>query len=303
MALFKKDTSPFFNELNMTGIIMPDLSRSNKLTGGSRHLNVDNYEALIRQAFGLLDRRGRKQDVPENLTGVILRLNSPGGAVTQSEALLDLLCSCRAESGVPLYIFGEDLLASGGYMMALAGDKISVMPSTVTGSIGVVASYGIAGMGLENLADRWGLTDRTRTAGGSKRRNITNPFLRPTEEDEASVKKKLDRLHAKFIAKVTERRGEKLDRARLDEIFSGDTWDGDEAVKLGLADDVAYPNQLSPEIRREVIRPKKQSPFAALMEARMPAGMQLDAESLVAASVAELERQQMRSFMPMAIMR
>ena len=160
---------------------------------------------------------------------VAISLNSPGGAAVQSHLIYLRIRSLAEQKKLPVYVFIEDVGASGGYMIACAADEIVADPGSIVGSIGVVA----AGFGFDRLIERIGIERRVYTAG--TRKVILDPF-QPEREDEVERLKMLQRdVHESFIALVKARRGARL--AGGDEtLFSGEFWSGRRALELGLVD-------------------------------------------------------------------
>jgi protease-4 len=121
------------------------------------------------------------------------------------------------------------MLASGAYFVAVSGDKIFVNANTITGSIGVI----MAGFGLPDTIKKIGMERRVYTAGDHKDR--LDMFLPVQPDDAQKIKTLLDEVHQNFIQVVTAGRQGKL-VGDTKELFSGDFWTGESAVKLGLAD-------------------------------------------------------------------
>jgi len=128
-------------------------------------------------------------------------------------------------------VFVEDVAASGGYMIACAGDEIFCDPSSILGSIGVVGG----GFGFQDLIKRIGVERRLHTAGEHKA--MLDPFL-PEDPDDVRRLKALQReIHAIFIALVKGSRGARL-KGSADVLFTGEYWAGEKSVSLGLADKI-----------------------------------------------------------------
>ncbi len=159
---------------------------------------------------------------------VALVVNSPGGAAAQSHLIFRHIRALAAEKNKTVIVAVEDLAASGGYMIAAAGDQIVVDESSIVGSIGVVS----AGFGFTGLIERIGVERRVHTAGKSKA--MLDPFRPEREDDVARLTAIQEDVHAAFIGLVKERRGGKL--ADDPDLFSGAFWSGTRAVALGLAD-------------------------------------------------------------------
>ena len=165
----------------------------------------------------------------EHSAGVVLRINSPGGSPVQAGMINDEIHRLRKlYPNKPLYVVVEDICASGGYYVAVAGDQILVDKASLVGSIGVI----MEGFGFTGLMDKLGVTRRMITAGSNK--GMMDPFSKEDPKQVEMVKTMIDEIHQQFIQVVKEGR-----RARLKEtpdLFSVRIWNGEQAVKLGLVD-------------------------------------------------------------------
>jgi signal peptide peptidase SppA len=166
-----------------------------------------------------------------NAKAVALVINSPGGSPVQSRQIYLRIKQLAAEKKLPVLVFVEDVAASGGYMIACAGDEIFCDPSSILGSIGVVGG----GFGFQDLIKRIGVERRLYTAGEHKA--TLDPFLPENPEDVARLKALQREIHAIFIALVKESRGARL-KGTDDFLFTGEYWAGERSVSLGLADKI-----------------------------------------------------------------
>eukprot|EP00898_Chlorokybus_atmophyticus_P002045 jgi/Chlat1/2841/Chrsp194S08769 len=165
-----------------------------------------------------------------NLRAVALLVNSPGGSPVQSFLIQDRIRQLAESKKIPVMTFCEDVAASGGYLLAISGDEVYAHPTSIVGSIGVVS----AGFGFHKLLERLGIERRVHAAG--PRKVMLDPFS-PEKPEDAQYLEDLQReVHGVFIDRVKERRGDKLDKSKEDEIFSGQFWTGQQALKLGLVD-------------------------------------------------------------------
>lgn len=165
----------------------------------------------------------------KNAKGVILDINSGGGTPVQASIIHDEILKLKKRYNKRVVVVGEDMLASGAYLVAVSGDKIFVNPSTVTGSIGVI----MQGFGLTDLIKKIGVDRRVYTSGENKDR--LDPFLPQSKEDVAKIHSVIDEVHEVFNQIVLQGRQGKL-HGDLKELFSGDFWSGQAALKLGLVD-------------------------------------------------------------------
>jgi len=164
-----------------------------------------------------------------NAKAVALVINSPGGSPVQSRQIYLRIRQLAAEKKLPVLVFVEDVAASGGYMIACAGDEIFCDPSSILGSIGVVGGS----FGFQELIKKIGVERRLYTAGAHKA--MLDPFLPENPDDVARVKALQREIHAIFIALVKEGRGARL-KGTDDVLFTGEYWAGETSVSLGLAD-------------------------------------------------------------------
>jgi len=167
----------------------------------------------------------------KNAKAVALVINSPGGSPVQSRQIYLRIRHLAAEKKLPVLVFVEDVAASGGYMIACAGDEIFCDPSSIMGSIGVVGGT----FGFQDLIKRIGVERRLYTAGEHK--GMLDPFLPENPDDVTRIKTIQREIHALFIALVKQSRGARL-KATDDVLFTGEYWAGETSVSLGLADAV-----------------------------------------------------------------
>jgi signal peptide peptidase SppA len=165
----------------------------------------------------------------KNAKAVALVVNSPGGSPVQSRQIYLRIRQLAVEKKLPVLVFVEDVAASGGYMIACAGDEIFCDPSSILGSIGVVGGS----FGFHELIKKIGVERRLYTAGEHKA--MLDPFLPENSDDVARVKALQREIHAIFIALVKASRGARL-KGTDEELFSGEYWAGETSVTLGLSD-------------------------------------------------------------------
>jgi serine protease SohB len=166
-----------------------------------------------------------------NARAVAIQINSPGGSPAQSRLIYQRIRALAKEKSLPVYVFAEDVAASGGYMLALAGDEIYVDSSSIVGSIGVIS----AGFGFVEFIQRLGVERRVYTSGEKKM--ALDSFQPENADDVARLKEIQNAIHEDFIELVKERRGRKIEAAG-DQLFTGEFWAGRQAVALGLVDGI-----------------------------------------------------------------
>ena len=164
-----------------------------------------------------------------NAPAVALVVNSPGGTPAQSHLIFRRIRELAQEKSRRVIVFVEDAAASGGYMIACAGDEIIADPHSIVGSIGVVGGS----FGFDKLIEKYGIERRIYTSGEHK--SMLDPFLPENPDDVARLKKLQREIHDSFIALVKSRRGGKLNGPEND-LFSGEYWTGTRGLELGLVD-------------------------------------------------------------------
>lgn len=166
-----------------------------------------------------------------NAKAVALVINSPGGSPVQSRQIYLRIKQLAAEKKLKVLVFVEDVAASGGYMIACAGDEIICDPSSILGSIGVVGGS----FGFQDAIKRLGIERRLYTAGSHKA--MLDPFLPENPDDVAKLKAIQGEIHQIFISLVKESRGARL-KGSDDTLFTGEYWAGESSIALGLADSI-----------------------------------------------------------------
>jgi protease-4 len=159
---------------------------------------------------------------------VVLRINSPGGSPVQAGIVNDEIRRLKALHGKKIYAVVEEICASGAYYIAVAADDIYVDKASLVGSIGVLMD----GFGFVGLMNKLGIERRLLTAGENK--GMLDPFSPQDEKQRAYAKVMIDQVHQQFIKVVRDGRGPRL--KETPETFSGLFWNGEEAVRSGLAD-------------------------------------------------------------------
>lgn len=207
-------SAPIVACVNLSGVIGKD----SKLESG---LNFSNVAPLLKRAFEI-----------KKVKAVAINVNSPGGSPVQSELIYNYIRELSEEKKIPVYTFAQDVAASGGYWLLLAGDEIYAHNSSIIGSIGVIFSS----FGFVELIKKIGVDRRIYTEG--KNKAILDPFL-PEQQENIEILKEAQRdIFEGFKALVKNRRGEKL-KSDEEKLFTGAFWSGKKSVELGLVDAVS----------------------------------------------------------------
>ncbi len=171
---------------------------------------------------------------------VVLRINSPGGSPVQAGIVYDEIKRLKVLHNKKVYAVVEEVCASGAYYIAAAADDIYTDKASVVGSIGVLMdSFGFTG-----AMEKYGVERRLLTAGANK--GIGDPFSPLSDKQRAYLQSTLDQIHQQFIAVVKEGRGDRL--KVTPDTFSGLFWNGEEAIKLGLADHLGNLDYVAREV-------------------------------------------------------
>jgi signal peptide peptidase SppA len=202
-------------------VIIPVVRLSGTITAGGNQVRPS---LSLASTAGLLEKAFAFKEAP----AVAISINSPGGSPVQSRLIFKRIRDLARENEKRVLVFAEDVAASGGYMIALAGDEIIADPTSIVGSIGVVS----AGFGFTELIHKIGVERRVYTAGANKA--VLDPFQPEKPEDIERLKALQVEVHEVFIAMVKERRAAKLKDDP--DLFTGLFWTGSKALELGLID-------------------------------------------------------------------
>lgn len=165
----------------------------------------------------------------DRVKAVVLRVDSPGGAVTGSETIWREVCRLR-ESGKPVVASMGAVAASGGYYVAMAAERIVANPGTITGSIGVITGKLVA----RGLKGRLGVgSEALRTNANADAWSPSAPF---TAEQHAMVEAEADLFYEDFVSRVAQARA--MSAEQVDAVARGRVWTGEDALEHGLVDEL-----------------------------------------------------------------
>ncbi|WP_176084914.1 S49 family peptidase [Martelella sp. HB161492] len=263
-ARFRKDRT-VIPVVRLAGAIMAGGSR------GRPMLNLASVAPALEKAFTF-----------KGAPVVAISVNSPGGSPVQSRQIFERIRLLAEENHKRVLIFVEDVAASGGYMIALAGDEIFVDPTSVVGSIGVVSG----GFGFTGLIEKLGIERRVYTSGENK--VMLDPFQPEKERDITFLKSLQSEIHEVFIDMVKERRGARL--ADDPELFSGLFWSGKRGLALGLVDGIGDMRKTLKDRYGDHVELKLISGPTTLVGRKVP-GVVLSGERIAAGLAAGLAEQ------------
>ena len=198
---------------------------------------------------------------------LVLLINSPGGSPVQAGLINDEIHRLKKLHGKPVYVVVEESCASAAYYIAAAADRIYVDKASIVGSIGVLMD----GFGFTGLMDKLGIERRLMTAGENK--GFLDPFSPQTEAQRKYAQAMLNQIHQQFIGVVKAGRGDRL--KETPDMFSGLFWTGQQAVAMGLADELGSLDSVARDVVKasEVIDYTRHENVAERLAKRFGAAM------------------------------
>ena len=190
----------------------------------------------IKKEPGMVERIKEQLNKAENdnkIKAIILRVNTPGGTVTASDIIYHELFEFKKKKDVKIIAAMMDLSTSGGYYISMSADKIVAHPTTITGSIGVLAVK----LNVKGLFEKIGIEDETVKSGEKK--DITSPFRPFSEEEKEIFQEIIDSLFQNFLNVVKTGRKE-LSTEEIQKIADGRIYTSQQAVKLKMIDQIGY---------------------------------------------------------------
>jgi protease-4 len=225
-------------------------------TGGPKLLMIDLDGVLSEEddagSLGLGGRESAVARVREQLDrardddevrGVLLRIQSPGGTVTASDIIYREIVRFKEQTKRPVVAQCMGLCASGGYYVAMAADRMLAHPTSVTGSIGVI----FTGLSLAGLMEKIGVEDQTLTSGPYK--DAGTPLRRMTPEEQQQLQSVIDDLFASFVEVVRKGRPA-LPADDLTRLADGRIYSARQAKEAGLVDEIGYLPDAVDELER-----------------------------------------------------
>jgi protease-4 len=196
-----------------------------KLSGGfGERVGVIEVEGVIEDSRETL-RQIRMMADDDRVKAVVLRVNSPGGAVAPSQEIYQALNNLRTESEKPVVVSMSSVAASGGYYISCAADSILALPGTLTGSIGVILQF----PDLQEVFRKVGIGMQTIKSGPNK--DIGSPFREMTDSERELLQGMVDDVYGQFVEVVASGRGLGEDSVRA--IADGRIFGGRQHVRPG----------------------------------------------------------------------
>ena len=200
-----------------------------RLPFGGDRVAVIPIEGVITDARDVIEQLSRYRDL-SSVKAVVLRINSPGGAVAPSQEIYQEILKFRRETGKPVVASLGSVAASGGYYIAAAADRIVANPGSITGSIGVILQIPNIG----GLLQKVGIKTTVIKAGENKDLGSITRDL--TDAERQILQGVMDDVHGQFIEAVATAR--RLDRAPVEPLADGRIFSGRQALGLGLVDEL-----------------------------------------------------------------
>ena len=210
--------------------IIPHIRLSGVIGSAGRFkqgIDFSGQQEIIKKAFSF-----------KKAKNIAISINSPGGSPVQSHLIHDYIRQLAKKNEKKVIVFAEDVAASGGYLIACAGNEIYANSSSIVGSIGVIS----ASFGFQDAIKKIGIQRRVYTAG--KNKSTLDPFKEEKVEDIERIKKLQLELHSDFIEVVKKSRGSKLKDPEKNNTFTGEFWSGSTSMKLGLIDGIGNAEQI-----------------------------------------------------------
>ena len=180
-----------------------------------------------------------KAEKDEDSKAIILRVNSPGGAVAPTQEIYDeirridnLYTTSKGKKGKPIYASFASVAASGGYYLGAATRRICALPGTITGSIGVIMQF----MDMSKLYD-WAML-KPKTIKSGRYKDVGQPTRSMTKEEQELMELMTKGVHKQFIKDIVATR-EKVIKGDLNEHAQGQIFSGEQAHKIGLVDELS----------------------------------------------------------------
>jgi len=221
-------------------ILMLDISGTiseQEKSGGLLGRSSASMVSLIRESL-------QKAEKDDNIKGIILRINSPGGTVTASDIIYHDIIEFKKRRKIPVHACIMSTGASGGYYVAAAADEIIAHPTAITGSIGVI----LMKFNVEGLMGKIGVEEQTVKSGDKK--DIMSPFRKATPDEVKLAQEIIDQLYGRFLDVVISRSGNKLNRDELRKLSDGRLYTARQAMEAKLIDRIGYLDDVIAGLRK-----------------------------------------------------
>ncbi|HLO25845.1 MAG TPA: signal peptide peptidase SppA [Geobacteraceae bacterium] len=220
--------------LDVSGIVS-----EREKSGGMLSKGTPSMVDRVREAL-------KKAEADDDIAGVIVRINSPGGTVTASDIIRHDINGFRSRRKVPVHACIMGVGASGGYYIATAADRIIAHPTAITGSIGVL----LLKFNIEGLLDKIGVREQTIKSGEKK--DILSPFRAATPEEQKLVQAIIDQLYGRFLDSIMARPNNTLGRKELETLADGRIYTAEQAFSARLIDKTGYLDDVIADMKKQL---------------------------------------------------
>lgn len=241
-----------FLNVNLVAPVEPLKEKRISGKGKDKILLVDVSGIISGEEEGLGGEPGLVERIKEELTkaskddrikAIILRINSPGGTVTASDIIYNEIMRYKEKNGVKVIASIMDLGASGAYYIAQSADRITALPTSVVGSIGVI----MIRVDIGGLLEKIGVEANPIKSGEKK--DMGSPFRPLTPEEQEIFQSVIDSMHERFLSVIVKGRGIELER--LKKIADGRIYTAGQAKAIGLIDGIDYLEDTIETTKRE----------------------------------------------------
>jgi protease-4 len=204
--------------------------------------------AGFKSETGMVDRVReilKKAEKDKKVKSVLLRINSPGGTVTSSDIIYNEIKTFKKRNKIKVYVSVVDVAASGGYYIAMASDFIMVHPTSITGSIGVLALK----LNLKGLMDKVGV--EWEVVKSAEKKDFMSPFRALSDEERKLFQKTINGYYERFVSIVAINRRQ-LDVNAVKVLADGRVFDAHEALQSKLVDSIGYLSDLVKYIENDL---------------------------------------------------
>lgn len=213
------------------------ISNKKKVSALGAEVNIGLVD-LVRETL-------KKAEKDTDVKALVLRINTPGGTVTSSDIIYHEIKMFKERKKIKVYAVVMDVAASGGYYVAQAADRIIAHPTSLTGSIGVIAMK----MNLSGLMDKVGMDFEVIKSGDHK--DFLSPFRALTQDERLVFQETIDNLHERFVTTIENNR-KQLSRDEIKELADGRIYTSQQALDAKLIDQIAYMDEVEEFVKDDL---------------------------------------------------
>lgn len=228
----------------------------------SKKIAVITIEGLIMESMGagpgtvsLVSNSLKAIEDDKDVVGVLLAIDTPGGGVTASDRIYHELVEFKKRTKLPVHAVFYDVAASGGYYIAMAADRITAHPTTVTGSIGVISKFYNVSGAMDKIGVSVNVIKSLNSEGKVSFKDMGSPYRPMTPEERELLQGLISEMWERFTAVVIEGREGKMTPEKIRKLADGRVFTGEQAKAAGLVDAVGYREEVYQAIREAANEP------------------------------------------------